>query len=266
MRLNGIFLLALALLLSVSAGAQSELPQLPAADATRVQEFYRLSGVIQDKVWAGWSAVPAPLLLVADKGEFLTHHPSPPSEFNKISQDWQVRKRQFPVDFQATFPAFGPPSVVVIGEPANTPSQTSTPWLFTVMHEHFHQLQNAQRGYFAAVEALGLSNGDKTGMWMLNYPFPYEKTEVAQAFGQLRDLLLNVLAEQNAERFAQLAKKYVAQRRKFFGLTSENDRKYFSFQLCGRRELPDIQRFDLRKSPGDIRHLRNSPLCRTMNH
>jgi len=231
MRQTGIFFVVLSLLSSISAAAQSELPQLPVVDVTRVQEFYRLSAAVQDEVWAGWSAVPAPLLLVTDRGEFLTHHPSPPSEFKKVSQDWHVRKRQFPVDFQATFPAFGPPSVVVIGEPANTLSQTSTPWLFTVMHEHFHQLQNAQPGYFAAVEALGLSNGDKTGMWMLNYPFPYEKTEVAQAFGWLRDLLLDVLAEQNADRFAKLAKEYLAQRHKFFGLVSEKDRKYFSFQL-----------------------------------
>ena len=231
MQQNGIFLVLLTFLSSISVAAQTELPQVSAADAARVQEFYRLSAAIQDQVWSGWSAVPVPLLLVTDKAEFLTHHPAPPSEFKKVSQDWQVRKRQFPADFQATFPAFGPPSVIVIGEPAHTLSQTSTPWLFTVMHEHFHQLQNAQPGYLAAVEVLGLSNGDKTGMWMLNYPFPYGKTELAQAFGKLRDLLLDVLAEQNADRFAKLKKEYLAQRRKFFGLVPENDRKYFGFQL-----------------------------------
>jgi len=40
------------------------------------------------------------------------------------------------------------------------------------MHEHFHQLQNGQPRYFQAVQDLGLSHGDNTGMWMLNYPFP----------------------------------------------------------------------------------------------
>jgi hypothetical protein len=231
MRRKFVFSILITLVATLYAAAQGELVQVPAADLTRVREFYRISVAIQDDVWPGWSSVPAPLLLVTEKAEFLTHHPSPPSKFKKVSQDWQARNRQFPLNFQATFPAFGPPSVIVIGEPANTISQTSTPWLFTLMHEHFHQLQNAQPEYLEGVKGLGLSNGDTTGMWMLNYPFPYEKPEVSQCFARLRDLLLEVLAERNSERFAKLADDYLVQRRKFFSLISANDRKYFSFQL-----------------------------------
>ena len=206
-------------------------PQLPKDDATRVREFYRLAAVIQDRVWPGWSKVPAPLMLVTAETEFLTHHPAPPAELTKISDDVSARPRQFPTDFQATFPAFGPPSVIVIGEPASTESKTSTPWLFTVMHEHFHQLQNAQPGYFDAVRGLGLSRGDTSGMWMLNYPFPYEKPEVAETFSQLRDLLLRALAEKDDALVQKQAKEYIGQRHKFFALLSPDDGKYFSFQL-----------------------------------
>jgi hypothetical protein len=90
--------------------------------------------------------------------------------------------------------------VIVIGEPANTESKTSTPWLFTVMHEHFHQLQNLQPNYFSSLERLGLSRGDRIGMWM-QYPFSYERPEVAQGFREVRDLLLACLEEPDAVRF-----------------------------------------------------------------
>jgi hypothetical protein len=122
-------------------------PSLAADDAIRVAEFYRLAPSIEDKVWAGWSKVPSPLILVTPDSEFLTRHPDPPKDFKPIDQDLFARPRQYPVSLQATFPAFGPPAVMVVGEPANTESKASTPWLFIVMHEHFHQLQWAQPGY-----------------------------------------------------------------------------------------------------------------------
>jgi hypothetical protein len=68
-------------------------------------------------------------------------------------------------------------------------------------------------------------------MWMLNYPFPYEKPEVAQAFGQLRDQLLQALAEKDDAEFQKRLARYLVQRRRFFALVSNDDRKYFSFQL-----------------------------------
>jgi len=224
--LLGVFILIL------SVAAQNDaVAHITRDDSIRVDEFYRVAAKFQDDIWPGWSKVPTPLLLVTANTEFLTHHPSPPQEFKKLSEECYARPRQFPTNFQATFPAFGPPSVIVIGEPSNTLSKTSTPWLFTVMHEHFHQLQNAQAGYLAGVDALGLSKGDTTGMWMLNYPFPYEKPEVARAFALLRDALLHVLAENDREAFEKAAKHYIEQRQRFFSLLSPDDRKYLSFQL-----------------------------------
>jgi len=148
-----------------------------------------------------------------------------------VGEDLYARPRQFPTSFQATFPAFGPPAVIVVGEPSNTISKTSTPWLFTLMHEHFHQLQWAQRGYLDAVQALDLAHGDASGMWMLNYPFPYEKPEVGKAFGELRDSLVLAVNETDATAFEKLAREYMEQRKKFFAQLSADDRKYLSFQL-----------------------------------
>jgi hypothetical protein len=206
-------------------------PSLPPDDAVRINEFHRLASQLQDRLWPNWSSVPAPFLLVTDSTEFLTHDPAPPADWKKIGPDLYARPRQFPTNLQATFPAFGPPAIIVIGEPANTRSKTSTPWLITVMHEHFHQLQWSQAGYQDALEALGLKHGDKTGMWILNYPFPYDKPEVGREFAHLRDLLLTALAENDKAKWKKLTREYIGERQKFFALVSADDRKYFSFQL-----------------------------------
>lgn len=219
--------IAILLLLSLGAAAQ----KLADDDAVRIAEFYRLAAQVQDKVWPNWSAIPAPLLLVAKDTEFLTHHPTPPKEFTKVSPDAYSRARQFDPSLLATFPAFGPPSVIVIGQPQNTQAKTSTPWLIVVMHEHFHQLQNAQPGYFDAVNQLGLSRGDNTGMWMLNYPFPYEKAELVRGFGHLRDLLLDALGSTDENEFHKKAAEYIKERKRVLAQLSDDDHKYLSFQL-----------------------------------
>lgn len=197
----------------------------------RVREFYRLAGELQDKVWPGMSTTPAPVLLVTKETEFLLRHPAPPKEFQKIDEETYARPRQFPTALLATFPAFGPPSVIVVGEPENTEAKTSTPWLFVVMHEHFHQLQDSQPGFFDATAGLGLAHGDNTGMWMLNYPFPYSRADLAQSFSHLRDLLLLTLNEPEDGEFHAMAAQYLAEREGFLRLLSRDDRKYLLFQF-----------------------------------
>ena len=228
MRRGWHFFLRASVFVVATAGFGQE---LPADDGVRIAEFYRLAPTIEDGIWPGWSRVPDPLLLVTAENEFLTHHPSPPTEFKADGDGFFVRPRQFPVHLEATFPAFGPPAVIVIGEPKSTASKTSTPWVIVVMHEHFHQLQDAAPGYFQAVDGLGLSHGDESGMWMLEYPFPYKKAEIVQSFGRLRDGLLAALTETDPAKFRKDAEEYVAMRRKFFAQLSADDHKYLSFQL-----------------------------------
>src|SRR6266404_1030695 len=224
-------LLTIILLSTTALFAQGPTPQIPLADAVRIHEFYRLSSQMQDQVWPGWSKTPAPLLLVTKETEFLTHDPDPPKQFQKVGDDIYARPRQFPAGLLATFPAFGPPSVIVIGEPENTEAKSSTPWLFVVLHEHFHQLQDSQPGAFEAVNGLGLTHGDTTGMWMLNYPFPYDNAALGGSYTRLRDALLAALQETDDKKFQPLARQYVTERKNFFAQLSPDDRKYLSFQL-----------------------------------
>lgn len=230
----------LVLLLTHAAAAQAapkligedvHTPQLPEKDAIRIREFYRLAPQIADDVWLDWSGTLAPLLLVTNDGEFLTHHPDPPQDFERIGDNLYARPRQFSVNLLATFPAFGPQLVIVVGEPENTDAKTSTPWLIALMHEHFHQFQDSQPGMMKAITDLGLAHGDQTGMWMLNYPFPYDKPEVARSFTDLRNLLFEALTEKKEVKFRKLAQQYAVERKKFFGQLAPEDRKYFSFQL-----------------------------------
>jgi hypothetical protein len=205
--------------------------QIPKDDAVRIGEFYRLASQVQNGIWPGWSDVADPVLLVTPDTEFLTHFPSVPVDFKGGADGFSWRPRKFGTNFEATLPVFGPPAVILIGEPAHTASKTSTPWVIVLMHEHFHQLQDAKPGYWTAVNALGLSHGDQTGMWMLNYPFPYSKADIVQSFSELRDQLIVAVKETDKRGFQREARRYVAMRRNFFATLSSEDHRYLSFQL-----------------------------------
>jgi hypothetical protein len=101
--------------------------------------------------------------------------------------------------------------------------------VITLLHEHFHQLQDSQPNYFEEVLNLGLSHGDQTGMCMLNYPFPYK--EKAEEFAKLKSLLLKTLHTSDKKQFRVKAAEYVRARNKFLTGLSEDDHKYLSFQL-----------------------------------
>jgi len=210
--------------------------QLPTDDEIRIAEARRLSDAVSEKVWTGWRKAPFSVLLVTPTTEFLIGHPKAPDGFEKVghserlNSDIYARTRKFPINLLATFPASGDGvPVIVIGQPQNTASKTSIAWIITLMHEHFHQLQNSQPNYFQDVNGLGLSKGDQTGMWMLNYDFHYEQT--APEFAELKAHLLEALNITNKREFRAKAAAYVLARKKFMADLKEDDHKYISFQL-----------------------------------
>src|SRR5262245_27781150 len=162
-------------LLSLSHGLIAQaVPE--AMDLIRLAEAFRLARIVQSTVWPGWEAAPFPVLLVGAERELLVGNSVVPRGFTAdgysgiLQTDIWSRPRQLDQSLLATFPAFGPPAVIVMGR-AEVTEKTSTTWVLTLLHEHFHQYQMADPKYYSAVEQLGLAGGDQTGMWMLKYPF-----------------------------------------------------------------------------------------------
>lgn len=208
--------------------------QLPADDRVRLAETRRLAGAIQDSVWPGWSTAPSAVLLVTDSLEFLVWHPRPSAEFRTLGYDSLLgsavlaRARTFPPNLLATFPAVAGVPTIVVGQPART-GKHSTAWVLTLLHEHFHQLQTSRPGYYAAVDSLQLARGDQTGMWMLNYPFPYDSIPIQRRFAALSVALAAVLADSATP--AAALRAYAAARRDLRAALGDADARYLAFQL-----------------------------------
>lgn len=213
-------------------------PTLPEQDRIRLSEAFRLGDQLGDQIWPGWSEAPFAVLLVTTEHEFLIRHPQPSADFTSIGYDEKLksnvffRKRTMPPSFLATFPAVrgNITSTIVVGQAENTWVKTSTLWVITLLHEHFHQLQDSQPNFYADVNALNLSHGDQTGMWMLNYAFPYDRPEVQQQFARMSELLANALKSPKSER-AKRVRAYRAAQAEFQQLVSADDYKYLVFQF-----------------------------------
>ena len=237
-RVFGLLLLALLLFLFVSDTAAAQEPSISATDRTRLVEAFRLGDAIGARIWPGWSKAPFAVMLVTPEHEFLIRHPNPSPDFTNLGYDRSLksdvhyRKRRFPTNFLATFPAVtgSPISTIVVGQAENTTAKTSTPWVITLLHEHFHQLQDSQPNFYADVNALNLARGDQTGMWMLNYAFPYDRKDVQDQFAAMSQLLEAAIQAPKKTRSGSV-NNYLEARRKFQEMLEPDDYKYLSFQF-----------------------------------
>lgn len=236
MKVNVPGLIVLVLLSVVSGQAQPK-PNLSQIDRIRLAEAFTLGDAIGNRIWKDWDKAPFAVLLVTPEYEFLIRHPKPTEDFTLIGHDALLkcdvhfRKRQFQTNFQATFPAVGGVSTIVVGQAENTASKTSTPWVVMLMHEHFHQLQDSQPNFYEQVAALNLARGDQSGMWMLNYAFPYDAYEVRQQFFVMSRLLADALKSKEQEDFSANLSAYLTARQQLREMLSADDYKYLSFQL-----------------------------------
>jgi hypothetical protein len=224
--------------LSHSISADQQSPKLSATDRTRLVEAFRLADQLGDRIWPRWSKAPFTVLLVTPEHEFLIRHPQPSPDFQNLGYDSELksnvlyRRRTMSSSFLATFPAIrgSMVSTIVVGQAENTSVKTSTPWVITLLHEHFHQLQDSQPNFYADVSALNLARGDETGMWMLNYAFPYDRSEVQQQFAAMSGLLAAAVRARKQHR-ASRVRDYLVARRKFQQLVEPDDYKYLAFQF-----------------------------------
>lgn len=211
-------------------------PRLPDDDRIRLAEVRRLAQAIQDTVWPGWNAAPFAVLLVTDSIEFLVWHPGPSTDFQSVGYDSLLgadvlaRPRSHPRNVLATFPAVGGVPTIVVGQPAKT-GKRSTAWVLMLLHEHFHQLQMSRPGYFAAVDALQLSHGDQSGMWMLIYPFPYDSASIQRYVAGLAQVLLRTALADSGPPTADALRGYGGMRRALGRELAPSDLRYLDFQL-----------------------------------
>lgn len=224
--------------LSQSKTADQQAPKLSPTDRTRLVEAFRLADQLGDRIWTGWNKAPFAVLLVTPEHEFLIGHPQPSPDFQHLGFDRDLnsnvlyRKRTMSPSFLATFPAIrgSMVSTIVVGQAENTSVKTSTPWVITLLHEHFHQLQDSQPNFYADVNALNLARGDQTGMWMLNYAFPYDRSDVQQQFAAMSESLAAAVRAPKQHR-ASRVRDYLVARRKFQQLVESDDYKYLAFQF-----------------------------------
>ena len=225
LRLTGRLLLTMAALGVPGAGYGQSGPRLPERDAVRIAEAFRVANRVRSDVWPGWEGTPMVVLLVSDSTEYLIGHPRPTDEFTSLGHDpvldreVLVRARRYPPTLLATFPAVAGVSTIVVGSAART-GKSSSEWVMTLLHEHFHQWQTSLPAYYARVDGLGLTRGDTTGQWMLDYAFPYDSVPVQRAVKALAGSLVFGPPAAVAERRAALRRAL-----------SADDLRYLEFQL-----------------------------------
>jgi hypothetical protein len=221
---------------SAQPSPASTAASLAADDRTRIAEAFRLADAIGDTIWPAWSSAPFAVLLVTPEREFLVRHPHPSAEFVRIGydsllgSDVLVRDRRLSPNLLATFPAVGGVPTIVVGQPRAT-RKSSTEWVLTLLHEHFHQLQTSRPDYYARVDSLGLSRGDKTGMWMLNYAFPYDSSLVQSRVAELALHVDSALASPTPDARATHWLRARAAREALRAALPADDDRYLAFQM-----------------------------------
>ncbi|MEO6693985.1 MAG: hypothetical protein ABIY50_01680 [Ignavibacteria bacterium] len=204
-------------------------------DKIRISEAVKIVDHCKE-VWTGWNIINIAILLVTDDNEYLVNHILPTPDFKFIYFDTILasniykRPRVFGKNLLATFPAVNGVSTIVIGTPENT-NKNSREWVLILIHEHFHQLQFESENYLSGVDSLDLAGDDKTGMWMLNYKFPYDDQVISDQYKKLILAAKTAVLYLNTVSFNYLFEKYLSERKMFRSLLKDNDYKYFSFQI-----------------------------------
>jgi hypothetical protein len=205
-------------------------------EALLIREAKLIADTHGEKLWKGFSTAPFIIIPVTDSIEYLVYHPYPSANFKFLYKDSilhadvYARSRTYPKEWLATFPAVNGVNCIVVGTPENT-GRTHTNWMITLLHEHFHQFVNSRPGYYEAVDKLNLSRGDQTGMWMLNYPFPYDSTVIINQYQKFTSALVEAVNAIDKKEFKKYLNAYLEEKQTFKKLLKPEDYRYFSFQV-----------------------------------
>lgn len=255
-------------------------PVLPSHIAPLVAEARSIARTQGDNIWPGFAKTPFPVLFIGKTDSYLFCPAGPAKGFAALHTDpftkctVKTRPRQYATDLKASFPAVDNISTVVIGAPSLTEGN-NTAWIATLLHEHFHQMQMGQPGYYHDVSALDLSGSDTGGMWMLDFPFPYKNQRVANAFRAMAHTLGDALEADSASDFYAQITRYRKTRRAAFATISAKEGRYGEFQLWQEgvarySEIAiaeaSIERFRRKESPYDYSALAMNLRVRVLNN
>lgn len=190
-----------------------------------------------ERLWHGYGTAPFGFLLVAgDREQLLCQSPAPDG-FTADGKDEAsgctryVRPRSsLPDALLAAMPVFGPPSTIVMGTPKTT-GRSDADWTRTILHEHFHQWQDSLPSFYDRAAALDLAGDDHSGMWMLNYPFPYSDPKVVNTFDAASHALGIAVDARGKPGFRKAFSNYVAARAQLADAAGEKNWRYAEFEL-----------------------------------
>lgn len=188
------------------------------ADMANIDLAKTIVSRVGDRIWPQWSRTPFAIDLLTGHGSALiglTMASPPPS---------------FPTDLEATFPLANGVQTIVIGEPALTAARTPVRWTVTLLHEHFHQWQFSWPSYYPSVAALGLAPKGDSGMWMLDYPFPYKDARVGKNYAAMSAALAAAIGATGTPAFSEDVAAYRAARAAFRAGLTPGQYTYFAFQ------------------------------------
>ena len=213
--------------------AQPPAPTIPARLA-EARSFAKDQG---DKLWTGYGQAPFEFLLVEKARETLLCRDTIPEGFSPAGTDaatgckrYTRPRSELPDNLLAALPIFGPPSTIVMGTPQST-GRDEPDWTRTILHEHFHQWQDSFPNIFERMSNLDLAGDDKTGMWMLNYSFPYGDAASLKAFAPAAKALSEAVAARGTPGFGKALSNYLAQRSAFAVAVGERNWRYAELEL-----------------------------------
>ena len=226
----GIAILSVSICASISIAAQIDASLLNSIKYARDQAMS-----VGTDIWPNYEIAPFGFLITLEDREILFCHNSYVEGFKSLpvdrvtNCDLQERTNVLPKNLLAAMPAFDGVSTIVMGTPKST-GRTRAEWIRAIFHEHFHQYQSKFNNYYGRLNDLGLSNGDTTGMWMLNYQFPYKKEIFVANLDDASHALHSAIMSK-PPLLQQQVSHYLQARQKLEMSVSANDWKYFELQL-----------------------------------
>lgn len=168
-------------------------PDLREDQLLLVREAMRVLDEVGDGLWSGWRRASRATLLVDTDYEYLLNIPrgaDAPSGFEPTAQRFMgalvySRPRSFTELLRTALLLDNVPTAVVGAWRPEIESPNE--WVVTLVEQWFHVFQ-LQRGEAAKLAELGIA-AEIMPTWQVDYPFPYEDPDVANALLLLGDAL-----------------------------------------------------------------------------